>query len=99
MMEFEDYLTSSLKSARDELLPEEIAELKKWYDQMLIWRETVNITFNRGLNNKSGVDYTNDYEKAKAQFDIANQRLLSAVSRLQQKYNIDIQSDLSGRHI
>ena len=95
MMEFEDYLTSSLKSARDELLPEEIAELKKWYDQMLIWRETVNITFNRDLNDKS----KNDYEKAKSQFDIANQRLLSAVSRLQQKYNIDIQSDLSGRHI
>ena len=94
-MGFEEYLTSQLGSHIDELSKEQVAEIRKLYDKLLIWQNTAEITLKKGLNNSAGIDYTNDYEKAMKQVGEASQELASKIKEYKDYFGIEEFEDAS----
>ena len=96
-MSFEDYLSSNLGSYKDELSKEQLMQIKGLYDKLLIWQNTAQIAFKKGLDNKQNIDYTNDYEKAMEQVSTASQKLSSMMDDLKSSFGIENFEDSSRR--
>jgi hypothetical protein len=94
-MGFEEYLESNLGSYKDDLTKEQLAQLKGAYDKLLIWQNTANITFQKGIEGKSKVDFTNDYEKAMEQVQNAGQKLSDIMNGIKLGFGIENPEDIS----
>ncbi len=65
-MSFEERLTKSLPNYEEILTSEDLIELRNIFDSAQVAYNRASNLLNKQLNNKVGLDYTNDYEKAMA---------------------------------
>ena len=88
-MNFEDYLQEQFGSYVSEISEEDLAKLKAEYDKLLIWQNTADYTLKKGLDGKSQVDYTNDFEKAMNNVKEAGSKLANEANKIKSKLGIE----------
>lgn len=72
---FEEYMESQIKNYKDYFDAESLEKLRKIYDEKEAEYATAKNQFDAGLDPKSIVDHTNDYEKAMKRANQAQQSL------------------------
>lgn len=65
-MLFEEYISSKIPTWKTDLSESVLEQLKNQYNDMIRKKEIVDRIFNMAFNyNKSGIDYSTDYDKAR----------------------------------
>ena len=95
-MGFKELLESEIPNYMELLSMEEISYLKELYDKVEKLNNVWSDTFTAAFNSKSGVDFSNDIDKAAANVERARNVLNSEISKIKLIY-IDNNLNVSGR--
>lgn len=93
-MSFEEYMNSKIPTWNTDLTISEIEKLENLFEQKNDWQKTVNITLEKQLNNKSNIDYVNDYEKARKHLANCHINLEKEIYKIKQRLNLGINEEV-----
>ena len=95
-MGFKELLESEIPNYMELLSVEEISCLKELYDKVEKLNNVWSDTFTAAFNSKSGVDFSNDIDKAAANVEVARNKLYTEINKFKLSFN-DNNLNVSGR--
>lgn len=95
-MVFKELLESEIPNYVELLSVEEISYLKELYDKVEKLNNVWSDTFSAAFNSKSGVDFSNDIDKAAVNVEIARNNMYNEINKFKLRYK-DNNLDVSGR--
>ena len=91
-MGFERYMNSNFPNWKTTLNLDEIAEIKRKYDKVEAWNNTIKTIINNERNhNLANIDYSTDYDKAQINLIRAQGDLEAAINRAKMNYNVSVE--------
>lgn len=95
-MGFKELLESEIPNYVELLSMEEITYLKELYDKVEKLNNVWSDTFTAAFNSKSGVDFSNDIEKAAANVEVARNNMYNQINKFKLRSS-DNNLNVSGR--
>ncbi len=91
-MGFARYMNSNFPDWKKTLNLDEITEIKRKYDKVESWNNTIKTIINNERNhNLTNIDYSTDYDKAQINLIRAQGDLEAAINRAKRNYNVSVE--------
>lgn len=89
-MNFEQYMDEKIPTWRTDVSMEELENLKNLHSNVNKWQGIANNTMDMAFNhNKSGIDYSTDYEKANNEVGRYLIMLENAITEIRQRLGLE----------